>query len=199
MTMQFLFFIWKRIVFSLFLFSFAFILYADNRDSLKHKVYKVKYQIDIPVTLVATATNFWGLNIVTSKPPLDSLTIISLDVSSINRFDRSATMKDADFAPTARRISDFGMYGSFALPLLLLADKTIRQNWGDLLVLFLKTQAIVGNLYSLGSAVHIDRIRPMAYHPDVPWDQKTDYRNRNSFYSGHTSTSASASFFVAKV
>ena len=189
----------KKIIFSICLFSLASNLFAEQRDSVKHKVYHVKYHIDIPVTVVAAATNFWGLSIVSSKPALDSLTIIGLDANNINRFDRSATRKNADFAPTARTISDFGMYGSYALPLLLLADKKIRQDWGDLLVLFLETQATVGNLYSWGAAVHIDRIRPMAYHPDVPWDQRTDYRNRNSFYSGHTSSSASASFFVAKV
>ena len=189
----------KQIVFSIFLFSLTSNLYAKEQDSVKHKVYNVNFYIDIPVTLVATATHFWGLSIVTSKPPLDSLTIIRLDANDINRFDRSATRKDADFAPTARTISDFGMYGSYALPLLLLADKKIRQDWGELLVLFLETQATVGNLYSWGSAVHIDRIRPLVYHPDVPWNQKTDNRTKNSFYSGHTSSSASASFFVAKV
>lgn len=194
-----LFFALKKIVFSILLFSLASNLYAEKRDSVKHKVYKVDYHIDIPVIVVATATGILGLNIVSGKPPLDSLTIMGLDANNINRFDRSATMKNADFAPTARTISNFGMYGSYALPLLLLADKKIRQDWGDLLLLFLETQAMVGNLYSWGSAVYIDRIRPMAYYPDVPLDQKTDYRNRNSFYSGHTSSSASSSFFVAKV
>ncbi len=189
----------KKVLFSLFLFLVACNVYPEGRDSLKHKVYNVNLHIDIPVTAVAMATNFWGLNIVDSKPHLDSLTIIGLDANDINRFDRSATRQDAGFAPTARTISDFGMYGSYALPLLLLADKKIRQDWGELLLLFLETQAIVGNLYSWGSAIHIDRIRPLVYNPDVPWNEKTGARTKNSFYSGHTSSSASASFFVAKV
>ena len=189
----------KQIVFPIFLFSIASNLYAAEQDSVKHKVYHVNFYVDIPVTIAITATHFWGLNIVHSKPPLDSLTIVSLDANNINRFDRSATWQDAGFAPTARTISDFGMYGSYALPLLLLADKKIRQDWGELLVLFIQTQATVGNLYSWGSAIHIDKIRPLVYHPDVPWDQKTDNSTKNAFYSGHTSSSASASFFVAKV
>ena len=39
-------------------------------------------------------------------------------------------------APTARTISDLTLIGSNALPFLLLADKKIRQDWGELLLLF---------------------------------------------------------------
>jgi membrane-associated phospholipid phosphatase len=85
------------------------------------------------------------------------------------------------------------------LPLFLLLNKKIRQDWGDVLLLFLQTQAIVGNLYSWGSVVHIDRIRPLVYNPGIPWDEKTGIRTKNAFYSGHTSMTASASFFTAKV
>jgi membrane-associated phospholipid phosphatase len=78
-------------------------------------------------------------------------------------------------------------------------DKRIRQDWGDVILLYLETQAIVGNLHTWGCVVHVDRIRPLAYNPDVPWDEKTGKRTKNAFYSGHTSMSASASFFAAKV
>ncbi len=148
---------------------------------------------------MAIATSLWGFATVDNKPQLDSLTIIGLDANDINRFDRSATWQDAEFAPTARRISDVTLALSNMLPFLLLADEKIRQDWGDILLLFLETQAIVGNLYSWGCVVHIDRIRPLVYNPDVPWEEKTGIRTQNAYYSGHTSTSASASFFTAKV
>lgn len=192
-------FIVKKYIFSLFLFLAACNVYPEGRDSLKHKVYNVNLYIDIPVTAVAAATNYWGLRIVDSKPHLDSLTIINLDANNINRFDRSATRQDVDFAPKARKISDYGMTVSFMLPIVLLADKEIRRDWAPLLLLYLETQAIVGNLFSWGSAIHIDRIRPLVYNPDVPWNERTGIRTQNSFYSGHVSSSASASFFVAKV
>ena len=78
-------------------------------------------------------------------------------------------------------------------------DKEIRQDWAPMLLLYLETEAIVGNLFSWGAAIHIDRIRPLVYNPDVSYEDKTFKRNKNSFYSGHTSSSAAASFFVAKV
>ena len=130
---------------------------------------------------------------------MDSLSIIALDANDINRFDRSATWQDAEFAPTARRISDVTLAVSNMLPFMLMLDKRIRQDWGDVLLLFFETQAIVGNLYSWGCVVYVDRIRPLVYNPDVPWAERSGTRTKNAFYSGHTSLSSSASFFAAKV
>jgi membrane-associated phospholipid phosphatase len=174
-------------------------LHAERPDSLKNQVYKINLWIDIPLTVVSAATNYWGLVVVDQKSVLDSMTIINLDPNDVNRFDRSATRQNSDFAPTARKLSDYGMAISFMLPLVLLADKEIRRDWAPLALLFLETQAITSNLFSWGAAFHIDRIRPLVYHPEVPYEDKTYVRNKNSFYSGHTSTSASASFFTAKV
>ena len=191
----------KKITAFIFLLLVVFNLNAAERDSLnlKQKVYTVNYWIEVPVTSVGIVTALWGFNTVDSKSPLDSFTIIGLDANTINSFDRSATWQDAEFAPTARTISDVTLVISNMLPFMLMLDKKIRQDWGDVLLLYLETQAIVGNLYSWGTVVHVDRIRPLVYNPDVPWDEKTGRRTKNAFYSGHTSTSASASFFAAKV
>jgi len=148
---------------------------------------------------VAATTGLLGFSAVDSKSPLDSLTIIGLNANDINRFDRSATWQDAEFVPTARRISDVTLAVSNLLPLLLLADIEIRQDWGDVLLLFLEAQAISANLYSWGCVVHVDRIRPLVYNPDIPWEEKTGARTKNAYFSGHTSMSSSASFFTAKV
>lgn len=181
------------------LFFLSLSSWSQKQDSLELKVYHVRPQVDIPITVVALATDYWGLQIVRRKPPLDSITIINLDANDINRFDRSATQQDAAYAPQARKISDYGMYGSYALPLLFLFDKKIRKDWAEVFLLYFQAQAVAGNLYSWGSAIHIDRIRPLVYHPDIPWAEKTGSGTKNSFHSGHTSTSATASFFVAKV
>lgn len=162
-------------------------------------VYHVNPYIDGAITLAGAATNYWGMVVLDRKAPLDSAEIASLDANHINRFDRSATRQDADYIYTAWKISDVGMGGSFMLPALLMLDKEIRQDWAPALLLFLETEAITGNLYSWGGTIHFDRIRPLVYHPDVSYEDKTFVRNKNSFYSGHTSTSAAASFFVAKV
>jgi membrane-associated phospholipid phosphatase len=176
------------------------IITPSTRGQLfESNVYNVNPYIDGAITAAAFATNYWGMVIVDKKAPLDSAEIASLDANDINRFDRSATEQDAGYIYRAWDISDVGMRGSFLLPALLLLDKEIRQDWAPVLLLFLQSEAIAGNLWSWGTAMHIDRIRPLVYHPDVPYLDKTFVRNKNSFYSGHTSTSATASFFVAKV
>ncbi len=181
------------------LFFLSLNSWSQKQDSLDLKVYNVKPHIDIPITVAALATNYWGLQVVGRKALLDSMTIINLDANDINRFDRSATLQDAKYAPRAQRISNYGMYVSYALPLLFLFDKKIRKDWAEVFLLYFQAEAIIGNLYSRGSTIHIDRIRPLVYHPDIPWGEKVGGGTKNSFFSGHTSSSATASFFVAKV
>ncbi len=43
------------------------------------------------------------------------------------------------------------------------------------------------------------RARPVAYYDDVPMSERTARGNTDSFFSGHTSVTATASFFMAKV
>ena len=188
-----------KIVISILLTTVICNLYAGEKDTLRQKVYRINYYVDVPATTVGLITASLGFAVVDRKPPLDSLTIIGLDANDINGFDRSATWQDQEFAPVSRKISDATLAISNALPFFLLINKRIRQDWADVLLLFLETQALVGNLYSWGSVVHIDRIRPLVYNPDVPWDERMGIRTKNAFYSGHTSMSASASFFTAKV
>lgn len=189
----------KRTVILLVLTTLFNSLLTGQKDSLSSKVYHLNYSVDIPVTILTSATAFGGFIVVDKKPAPDSLTIIGLDANDINRFDRSATWQDAEFAPVARSISDVTLGISNIMPFFLFLDHKIRKDWGDVLLLFLETQAIVGNLYSWGSVVWIDRIRPLVYNEDVPWDERAGKRTQNAFYSGHTSMSTSASFFTAKV
>ncbi|MFC2115787.1 phosphatase PAP2 family protein [Bacteroidota bacterium] len=176
------------------------VFYPDTSGQLfDSDVYKVNPYIDGAITAAAFGTNYLGLILVDKKKPLDSLEISKLDPNDINAFDRSATRQDASYIGKAWDLSNIGMDGSFLLPALLMLDKEIRQDWAPIILLYLETEAIVGNLFSWGAAIHIDRIRPIAYHPDVALSDKTFKRNKNSFYSGHTSSSAAASFFVAKV
>jgi membrane-associated phospholipid phosphatase len=193
------FFAMKKPMFSIILLLVSCNLFSQVKDSIYNKVYHYKPSIDIPVTSVAVLTAYWGWMTVDKKPPLDSLTIIGLDANNINGFDRSAATQDAEFAPISRNISDVTLALSNMMPFFLMLDKRIRQDWGEVLLLFLETQAIVGNLYSWGSVVHIDRIRPLVYNPGISWDEKIGIRTKNAFYSGHTSTSASASIFAAKI
>jgi len=189
----------KNSIALIILFTLSLNAWSQQADSLDQKVYNVRAVVDIPITVGAFALNYGGLRILQQKTPLDSITIINLDPNDVNSFDRSATQQDAAYAETAVKISDYVMIACFATPLLLLVDKKIRKDWAPLFLLYLETEAIVGNLYSWGGAMLVDRIRPYVYHPEIPWGRKTGAGTQTSFYSGHTSSSAAACFFVAKV
>jgi len=183
----------------LLLFTLSLNAWPQQSDSLDQKVYNVRAVVDIPITVGAFALNYFGNNILRQKTPLDSVTIANLDPNNINSFDRCATRQDASYTETADKISDYAMFTTFTLPLLFLADKEIRKDWAPLFLLYLETEAIVGSLYSWGAAMHVDRIRPYVYHPDIQWGRKSGGGTQTSFYSGHVSSSAAACFFVAKV
>jgi len=189
----------RKSIVLIILFSLSLNAWSQQKDSLDQKVYNVRAVVDIPITVGAFALNYAGNKILRQKEPLDSATIVNLDANDINAFDRRATEQDPDYASKADKISDYGMYLCFATPLLFLIDKEIRKDWAPLFLLYLETEAIVGNLYSWGAAIHVDRIRPYVYNPDIPWERKTGGGTQTSFYSGHVSSSAAACFFVAKV
>jgi membrane-associated phospholipid phosphatase len=184
-----------------FLFLLAILLLPSKAGGqlFESDVYNVNPYIDGAITAAAFGMNYWGLMIVDRKGRLDSTQINRLDPMDINAFDRSATRQDASYMKQAWKVSDVGMRGSFLLPALLMLDREIRQDWAPVLLMYFETEAIVGCLFSWGAAIHIDRIRPLVYHPDVSYGDKIFKRNKNSFYSGHTSSSAAASFYVAKV
>ena len=189
----------KKILFVLPLFIFISQIYGQKQDSLNNSVYKVNLWVDIPATIGGFITNDIGLRVVKNKQPLDSLKVVQLDPSEINWFDRGAAQQNVDSYSRAIEISNYGMSISIFLPLLLFGDKEIRKDWYKILILFFEAEAINGNAYSWLAAVHIDRMRPLVYNPDFPLNKRLESRNRNSFFSGHVSAVATASFFTAKV
>jgi membrane-associated phospholipid phosphatase len=66
--------------------------------------------------------------------------------------------------------------------------------------LYLETQALGSSLFTFAGVTFIDRIRPFVYYPEVSLNSKIEGAGtQNSFFSGHTSAAATASFFMAKV
>lgn len=83
--------------------------------------------------------------------------------------------------------------------MLLFLDNEIRKDWGDITLLYLETQAINLNIYTWGGPVFTKRIRPIVYYPKSDMDFKLGRSATDAFFSGHTSMTAGASFFMAKV
>lgn len=145
-------------------------------------------------------------NMIFADPAKTTLTeeeVALLDPADVNAFDRRATQ---NYSEHAAYLSDFGLYGTAiaasGMPLLLPAISSQKENFGKefgtLGIIWMET-----NLLNLGltelAKTSFKRIRPYAYHPDAPMDEKLDSDVRKSFFSGHTSIAAANTFFMARV
>lgn len=192
---------WKLTTrFTLTVLSTIFILssFAQNKEPQKPSVYKVNKKIEIPITVSLFIIHQFGFGYINDKPKLSEYDVSQLDADYIWKFDRIATQQDAEFTDQAQTISDWILNVSVVLPALLVIDNKIRKDWLDLLVLYGETHAINTSVYITTAAI-ADRIRPLVYNDDIPMNDKTGHGTKISFFSGHVSTTASASFFMAKV
>lgn len=171
---------------------------AQDEEAKRSSIYKINRKVEAPLTVGIFAANFFGFGYLEDRPRLDSMDLAQLNANNIWNFDRRATEQDASYIETAQNISDIVLNVSVALPALLALDKDIRKDWIDLLILYGETHAINSSIYIVTAGM-FKRTRPSAYNPEVPFHINSGPGMQNSFYSGHVSTTASASFFMAKV
>ena len=164
-------------------------------------MYKVNRYLAGGIGLTGTITNFIGLRRALNKDSISVEQILALQKEDVNSFDRYALRQNLDFVDQAKTLSDLGLYTTFFLPGLLFLDKEMGREWKDISLLYFQTQALSANVYSwspLGPTFN-ERFRPGAYYDELEMGDRRNGRKRNSFFSGHVSTTATASFFMAKV
>ncbi len=127
--------------------------------------------------------------------PFTEAELNALNRQDVNAFDRPATYY---WNTQAQHTSDALLAGVLVLPAFFLANHHTRSDFGSLLVMSLEVSAIS---YGLNNAVKnlTNRTRPFVYNENVSFSERTNSTSRQSFYSGHTSFTASMSFFMAKV
>jgi len=181
--------------------SILFSVNGQDNKPVRKKVYKLNYKIEIPVTVGLYAINYYGFGVLRRKPTLSIDEINALNKDDVWAFDRRALEQSYSDSKreTALTASDWGMNVSLILPVFLFLDKKIRKDWLDITLLYLETQAINSNLYTWTGPMLTDRIRPLVYYDEVDMEEKTGSGTTSSFFSGHTSWTAGASFFMAKV
>ncbi|EJF11198.1 phosphatase PAP2 family protein [Pontibacter sp. BAB1700] len=157
--------------------------------------YKTKFTIDAPITAAGMGLSYYGLTRMQDKEGLTEQQIANLNRNQVNSFDRFSVGYDSE---QAKKISDIPFYGSFALPFFLAFDDDVRSNAGQVFGLYVQTMAVTGAIFTMTSAF-APRTRPLVYSPDVEMGEKMRANARNSFYAGHTTAAAAASFFFAKV
>lgn len=183
--------------------SSVFGQYTDASTNAKRstgKVYNTTWA-DGVISAAGIGLSYWGLTVMNDKDPLSQeyLAYVAANPEAakahISKFDRWSA---GNFNDNVSNLTDIPFYGSFALPLLFLADKKTRSDAGQIGLLYLETMAITGTFYT-HSAGWINRNRPLVYNADPDNDDRTDIKATNSFFAGHTAATASATFFAAKV
>ncbi|MFD3001157.1 phosphatase PAP2 family protein [Pontibacter toksunensis] len=157
--------------------------------------YHVNWLRDGAITAGAVGASVIGSLLITNKEKLTEADLAGLSNEDVNGFDRFAA---GNYSANAEHTSDYFFYGSFATPFLLLLNDNVRQDAPQVFMLYGQAMSIAGGMYSLTAGL-IDRKRPSVYASDAPLDARLHKYGENSFYAGHTSATAAATFFVAKV
>lgn len=110
-------------------------------------------------------------------------------------FDRKATN---NWSPRSAKISDVFMYGAYTAPLWLGWSPIFRQksNAGTMTAMAAQTFLLTAGITNVVKN-SVRRPRPFLYNPDAPLADKLERDGRQSFFSGHTSTTAAMCFFTA--
>ncbi len=118
-----------------------------------------------------------------------------LDRIYVNNLDRRAT--HLLFEP-ADRVSDVFMSTAQLMPVIFLAGKKTRRHFGQIAVMYGETMLINGSLTMVTKyAVH--RPRPYVFNGEASLSSIQSVNAQASFVSGHVSSTAASTFFMAKV
>lgn len=174
---------------------------STNAKRGLNQVYRTTWA-DGVITGAGIGLTYWGLTILQDKDGLSDGELANIDANleafkaDIPKFDRWVA---GNFSEKANRASDIPFYGSFALPFVVaLSGEKTRGDFWQIGLLYVETMAITGTLFT-HVAGRTERNRPLVYNSNPENGDRFDRNAEDSFFAGHTSATAAASFFAAKV
>lgn len=161
--------------------------------------YHRTFRKELPFILTSAAVFAGGLT-TTALDPTQPYTEAELttnppDISSLNSIDRSSAK---NWSPSISTTSDAVLLTVTILPALFLSEHHTGRDIKTLLIMYAEVFTFNYGLTEFAKS-SVNRARPYVYNPDVPMSTRTGSFSRKSFFSGHTSQTAAASFFFAKV
>jgi membrane-associated phospholipid phosphatase len=170
-----------------------------DKDNLPKDMYKVNYRIETPLTAVLHIGNYFGFRSLRNKEDLGINEIKALDKNDVWAIDRIALNQTTEQRLRAHNTSDWGLNSSFFLPLFLFLENDIRSEWMDITLMYLEAHGVNSQVYVWGGPRFIKRIRPFVYYEKIPDNLKMENGATDAWFSGHVSSTATSSFFTAKV
>jgi membrane-associated phospholipid phosphatase len=172
-----------------------FILPSITEKTFAQSPYELSWKKDGLIFGLEIPFAYLGVMVDQSISPLTENELETLRVQEVNSLDRFATK---NYSKQAAHLSDILLYTCILSPLTFLLSKNIR---GDLGTVFgMHTESLILSLFiPTYSKIAFGRVRPYAYNPDVPMDQRLSSDARKSFFSGHTSIAFGSMVFVSTV
>ena len=170
---------------------------SDNRyaDVVRYP-YKTTFKTDAPIITLGAGLTYLGNNLIRNKKPLSVADLADKTRDKVPAFDRGNA---GFYSDKINRASYIPFLGSFALPLgMVILNKNESRNASTILVMYAESLSISSALFTM-AAGSINRPRPLVYGTTAPTDQRINKNNQRSFYAGHTSATATSTFFAAKV
>lgn len=183
----------KKLLGLLFLVIFGqAVLLSQNASN---SPYQLEWKKEAPILATGMGLSISGYALERTVNSRSELELGSLSFQSFLKPDNGAT---DNFSTSAADASDWLFRSSALLPLTLLADANIRQDAGKIAVLGSESLLLTYGLTNLTKAT-VRRDRPFVFNDEVPIEKKLTSDSQLSFFSGHTSATATATFFTAKV
>jgi membrane-associated phospholipid phosphatase len=171
------------------IFSFSFLFPQSSQD----KPFELSSGKEAVIIGVSSVVGIAALIVVLNNDKLTEDGINSLTPEDVNKLDRIA------IGPYQEDVlGDVLLYGSYLLPLTFLTYQDTREDFGTLSLMYGEVVLLNTGINALVKGL-TTRNRPFVYNADSPIEEKYKIDARHSFYSGHTSTTASNSFFTARV
>ena len=172
-----------------FLFSFSFSL----SQNIEEEPFELNTGKEAAIIGAGTVIGLTALIVVLNNDNLTEDGINSFKPEDVNKFDRIAIGPYQDDV-----LGDALLYGSYLLPLTFLAYDETREDFGTLALMYGEVVLLNAGINGLVKGL-TTRNRPFVYDDNSPLEQKYKIDARHSFYSGHTSFTASNAFFTARV
>lgn len=170
---------------------------AQVLDETPSQPYIVHFKYEAPISLallVADAEAYRFLK----KDKITETYALELKKENVSAFDRGAFRYESSGYECARNKSDIVLFTTAIAPAFLYFDKKAKGSLKEISVMYLESQLLSSTIY-LSTTALFPRARPYVYNTDLTLDTRTAKGSNNSFFSGHTTATANASFFLATV
>ncbi|HEY8689061.1 MAG TPA: phosphatase PAP2 family protein [Chitinophagaceae bacterium] len=165
-----------------------------DKETSKHP-YKTSFKTDAPIIAIGLGLTYLGNTLIKNEKALTVAELANKTKDKVPFFDRGNA---GFYSDKINKDSYIPFLGSFAMPLIMVLNKNESRNASYILVMYLESASITSALFTMAAGT-IHRSRPLVYGTIAPTDQRINKNNQRSFFAGHTASTASATFFAAKV